>query len=86
MQSWSGFAANGAPPCEELAASSSKDHIVAMAGKSTDSAKRGSTGKDRKILGRSALTGRYVMKPATKSSVSSKKLKSAVRAASREKR
>jgi hypothetical protein len=39
-----------------------------------------------KVLGRSALTGRYVMKPSTESSVSSEKLKSAVRSASQKKR
>jgi len=57
-----------------------------MATKSNDSAKRRQGGKDDQVLGRSALSGRYVMKPVKEGSVSQERIREAVQAASKKKR
>ena len=66
-----------------LARSASKEHIHGMATKSSDSATPKRDGRDAKVLGRSAATGRYVLKPASKGgSTSYQDVKTAVKSVS----
>jgi hypothetical protein len=55
-------------------------HIVAMASKSSDSPSRKTTKSGSQVLGRSAATGMFVLKPASKGgSVSLSDVRKAVR-------
>ena len=63
-----------------------EEQIVAMATKSSDSKKRKANSTDERVLGRSALSGRYVTKPVKEGSVSAERIRQAVQSASKKKR